>query len=60
MAKRLNKIWEDGKIPEGWEVARTVPIHKGGEEERVENYRRIALLNAGYKLFNKNHGNEVE
>lgn len=47
----INKIWEEGKIPEGWEVARIIPLHKGGEEERTENYRGISLLNAGYKLL---------
>ncbi|KAK0076227.1 hypothetical protein PV326_010939 [Microctonus aethiopoides] len=59
IARALNKIWEGCKIPEGWEVARIIPIHKGGDKENVENYKGISLLDASKQGKNdgKNSGN---
>lgn len=47
----VQKGWETGTMREGWNVARIFPIHKGGDENEVGNYRGIALLNLGYKLL---------
>lgn len=47
----INKMWEEGRIPKGWDKARIVPIYKGGDEEQASNYRGISLLDAGYKLL---------
>lgn len=47
----LNEILGGEDIIQGWKTARIYPIHKGGEEEEVRNYRGVALLDSGYKLF---------
>lgn len=39
------------KIVEGWKTARIFPIHKEGDEDEVKNYREVALLDSGYKLY---------
>ncbi|XP_015115564.1 uncharacterized protein LOC107040136 [Diachasma alloeum] len=49
--KVTQKGWETGSLMKGWEVARIFPIHKGGDENDVGNYRGISLLNLGYKLL---------
>lgn len=47
----LNKIWVDGKMPNGWEKARIVPLFKDEDRNNVSNYRGISLLNVGYKIL---------
>lgn len=47
----LNKMWEDGYMPEGWDTAVVVPLFKSGDEEVTGNYRGISLLDSGYKLM---------
>lgn len=47
----LNKVWNTGKIPERWRVARIVPIYKGGGIEQTANYRGISLLDSGHKVL---------
>ncbi|XP_034935878.1 uncharacterized protein [Chelonus insularis] len=47
----LNRIWNEGILPPGWEKARIVPIFKEGDENKPENYRGISLLDSGYKLL---------
>lgn len=49
--KMLNVIWENGKLEEGWDTARIMPIHKAGDEDTVSNFRGISLLNIGYKII---------
>lgn len=51
LTRILNKIWEKGEMPKGWECARIVPIHKGGDSDDVGNYRGVALLDIGYKVL---------
>lgn len=55
----LNGLWQKGEIVRGWETARICPIHKGGEEEDVTNYRGIALLDSGYKLLTNIMANRI-
>lgn len=47
----LNDIMENTKLPQGWELARIFPIYKTGEEDEMENYRGISLLDVRYKLL---------
>lgn len=47
----LNKIWDDGKLPRGWEKARIVPIFKNRDVNDTGNYIGISLLNVGYKIL---------
>lgn len=51
--KVINKIWKEGELPDGWKLARIVPIYKSGEKDKVSNYRGVALLNVDYKLLTK-------
>lgn len=47
----LNDVYKGEGSIEGWGIARIYPIHKGGEEEDVKNYRGVSLLDSGYKLY---------
>ncbi|XP_015112551.1 uncharacterized protein LOC107038148 [Diachasma alloeum] len=47
----IQSSWESGSLRDGWNVARIFPIHKGGDEQDVCNYRPISVLNLGYKLL---------
>lgn len=47
----INNIFLGKEMIKGWEVARIYPIHKGGDEEEVKNYRGVFLLDSGYKLL---------
>jgi len=38
---------------EEWKNSSIIPIYKTGDKQEVENYRRISLLNACYKLYSK-------
>lgn len=53
--KVLNKIfnlsWEQGIIPNDWEVAIILPIYKKGDNRMCENYRGISLLCVAAKLY---------
>ena len=40
-----------GKIPEKWKEGIVKPIHKKGEEENVENYGEISLIDVEYKIY---------
>lgn len=47
----INKVWEEGILPLGWEKARIVPLFKEGNVNEVGNYRGISLLDSGYKVL---------
>lgn len=47
----LNGIFVGKGMVKEWGVARIFPIHKGGSEEDVKNYRGVSLLDSGYKLL---------
>lgn len=47
----INRIFEGEELIKGWEVARICPIYKEGNEGEVKNYRGVALLDVGYKVF---------
>lgn len=53
------KIWEDEKVPVEWKTATIVPIFKKGDRSLPVNYRGIALLDVGYKIFTKILNNRV-
>ena len=46
----FSRVWELG-IPEGRKVSRTVPIHKKGTTDNLENFRPISLLCTQYKIL---------
>ncbi|VVC42319.1 Hypothetical protein CINCED_3A003459 [Cinara cedri] len=43
------KIWNDEELPEEWNKAIVVPLHKKSDKLNCNNYRRISLLNMTYK-----------
>jgi len=49
--KLFNECFFKGTIPEKWKNSILTVIHKGGEKDKVENYRPIALLNVTYKCY---------
>ena len=53
MAEMFTKIYLTGKIPEQWKVSKIVPTHKKGSKNAIENYRPIANLCSGSKVFEK-------
>lgn len=40
----INLCFETGQYPDDLKVAKVVPIHKGGDKDKVENYRPISVL----------------
>lgn len=47
----LNQLCTRGKLPREWRMTVIYPLHKGGNEDEVSNYRGISLLNTGYKVL---------
>jgi hypothetical protein len=50
MVKLMNGVWRGEGFPVDWREGVACRIFKKDEKNRVENYRGITLLNAGYKL----------
>ena len=46
----MNKARQDGIFPKEWRKGRINPIYKKGDKEKVETYRRITLIDSGYKI----------
>ena len=53
MADLFSKIYSTGKIPEQWKISKIIPTHKKGSKNEIENYRPIANLCSGSKVFEK-------
>ena len=51
MHKCINEVWMKGEIPEKWKEGIVKPIYKKGEEDKVENYRGISLMDVEYKIY---------
>ena len=47
----LNEIWKGGAVPREWKTGIIKPIHKKGDKKVVGNYRRITLMDTGYKIY---------
>lgn len=48
-----HKVWQEEKMPENWNEAIIIPLHKKGDKTECNNYRGISLLNSVYKIFSK-------
>ena len=48
ICKQLELIFQfcikNGKIPNEWEMANVVPVHKKGDKQILKNYRPVSLL----------------
>jgi hypothetical protein len=53
-------IWEKEMMPNDWQEAIVVPIHKKGEKEECGNFRGISLLSIPYKVVSKIVLNRIE
>ena len=49
----FKKIYATGLLPEQWKVSKIIPNHKKGDKSKIENYRPIANLCSGSKVFEK-------
>ena len=49
----VRQMWEEERIPEEWKETIIVCIHKGGDRDRCENYRGMALGNATYRILSR-------
>jgi Cdc6-like AAA superfamily ATPase len=47
----FNEIWNEGRIPEKWNTAKIINIHKKGNKTECGNYRGISLLVTASKLY---------
>lgn len=47
----LNEMWIMGKTPEDWKEGIITPIYKKGDKKKAKNYRDIALMDSGYKIY---------
>ena len=55
----LKAIFETETLPAEWSESETVMLHKKGNKNEPANYRPIALLNTGLKLFTQILTNRV-
>jgi len=49
----FNNIYVMGEMLEKWKNSIVLPMYKKVDKQKVENYRKISLLNACYKLYSK-------
>jgi hypothetical protein len=48
--KLISSIWNTEELPDQWNEAIIVPVHKKGDEPDSNNYRMISLLSS-YKIL---------
>ena len=49
----FNSIYTSSEIPEQWRTAKIVPVYKKGDSKDISNYRPVASLCAGSKIFER-------
>ena len=47
----IKRIWNEEEMPEEWQTAIYIPLHKKGDRSRCSNYRGLSILNIGYKML---------
>ena len=53
LTKLFNRIWQEEKIPEDWELGILMPIHKKGDQRECSNYRGITILSTVLKVYER-------
>ena len=53
ITKAFNNILYSQQIPECWQEAKIIILHKKGDRRDIKNYRPISLLSHTYKLFTR-------
>lgn len=48
-----HKVWLEEIMPDSWNEAVIIPLHKKCDKTECSNYRGISLLNSIYKVFSK-------
>jgi hypothetical protein len=51
LQRTVCQIWKEEIIPEQWQQGLIYSIRKKGDQLELKNYRGIALLNTGHKIF---------
>ena len=59
LAMVINKSFQEGVFPDQMQLAKVIPIHKGGSKTDVGNYRPISLLNIFSKIYEKLMHNRI-
>ena len=49
----MNVSLTSGEFPENMKITKTIPIHKSGDKDKLNNYRPISLLPAFSKTLEK-------
>ena len=53
LVRIFNFSFHDGLIPDSWKCATVIPLHKGGDNSDVNNFRPVSLLPIQGKLIEK-------
>ena len=53
LTKIINAAIFSETVPFDWKVARVIPLHKSGSRNLFNNYRRVSILSAISKVFEK-------
>ena len=59
LAYLFNECLRQGKVPENWNEAIIILLHKKGDPKNITNYCPISLLNNIYKLFTRSITNQI-
>ena len=49
----FKRIISQNKIPDQWRISKTIPIHKKGQKQNIENYHPISNLCSTSKIFER-------